>query len=53
MRCGPVLEGGALRGWEWVWPLPMGAAIGTAYALIFVCNARVGADATSMVQPLM
>ena len=47
-------EGGrALRGWERAWPLPMGAAIGTAYALVFVCNQRSGPNYTAMVQPLI
>jgi drug/metabolite transporter (DMT)-like permease len=31
----------------------MGAAIGTAYALIFVCNQRSGPNVTAMVQPAM
>ena len=47
-------EGGRwFRGVEWLWNIPMGAAIGTAYSLVFVCNARSGAIATAMVQPLM
>ena len=47
-------EGGRwFRGVEWLWTIPMGAAIGTAYSLVFVCNARSGAIATAMVQPLM
>jgi drug/metabolite transporter (DMT)-like permease len=31
----------------------MGAAIGTAYVLIFVCNQRSGPNVTAMVQPAM
>jgi hypothetical protein len=31
----------------------MGAAIGTAYALVFVCNQRSGPNYTAMVQPLI
>ena len=47
-------EGGRwFRGWEWFWPAPMGAAIGTAYVLIFVCNQRSGPNVTAMVQPAM
>ena len=47
-------EGGRwFRGVEWLWIIPMGAAIGIAYSLVFVCNARSGAIATAMVQPLM
>ena len=47
-------EGGRwFRGHEWAWPVPMGAAIGTAYALIFVCNQRSGPNVTAMVQPAM
>ena len=47
-------EGGRwFRGYEWAWPVPMGAAIGTAYALIFVCNQRSGPNVTAMVQPAM
>lgn len=47
-------EGGRwFRGVEWLWNIPMGVAIGTAYSLVFVCNARSGAIATAMVQPLM
>ena len=47
-------EGGRwFRGWEWFWPVPMGAAIGTAYVLIFVCNQRSGPNVTAMVQPAM
>ena len=32
---------------------PHGRRQGTAYSLVFVCNARSGAIATAMVQPLM
>ena len=47
-------EGGRwFRGHEWAWPVPMGAAIGTAYALIFVCNQWSGPNVTAMVQPAM
>ena len=47
-------EGGRwFRGYEWAWPVPMGAAIGAAYALIFVCNQRSGPNVTAMVQPAM
>lgn len=47
-------EGGRwFRGYEWAWPAPMGAAIGAAYALIFVCNQRSGPNVTAMVQPAM
>lgn len=47
-------EGGrAFRGAEWLHPIPMGVAIGTAYALVFVCNKRSGPILTAMIQPLM
>ena len=38
---------------DFLFIVPMGAAIGTAYALIFVCNNRSGPNVTSMVQPAM
>tara|TARA_B110000459_G_scaffold33098_1_gene34533 strand:- start:260 stop:1402 length:1143 start_codon:yes stop_codon:yes gene_type:complete len=38
---------------DFLFIVPMGAAIGTAYALIFVCNNRSGPNVTAMVQPAM
>ena len=38
---------------DFLFIVPMGAAIGTAYALIFVCNNRSGPNVTAMVQPTM
>ena len=47
-------EGGRWFRWhEFTFVVPMGAAIGTAYVLIFVCNQRSGPNMTAMVQPAM
>ena len=46
-------EGGTLKGQQWLWILPMGASIGTAYALVFVCNQRTSSIDVGIVQPFM